>query len=752
LKLNEFLKIFIPLPNKASGPDEFQTRVISHGDGPLWVIAGPGSGKTDSIVLRCLKLMTVDGVLPRKIVVTTFTDKAARNIEDRIATHMRFLAGKAPQLRGFDYTRLRVGTLHSLCNDIMQEFRYREYQNYRLLSDMEQRLFITEHSSLAAIVPPKDQLLIWQNLPYLAAGFDPVTKGQWRPGKGKFPNRWTRAKGAQILFNRIVEERVDVARMRAKGDHWALVADAYEEYRTTLFARFRCDFAHLQLKFLDFLASSQGTLFLGGDGTDYFPGISHVLVDEYQDTNPIQEEIYLSLASAKPHNLCVVGDDDQALYRFRGGTVDCMVNFDSACKRAWNEALGADAKQPLPVNYRSHEGIVKFFDEYIQSFAIMKQPGARAPGKQSLQARSGINGTHPSVSLMTRNRAEDVANAFAEMIAGLRQQGTISHWSECALLMRTTKARKTYALPFMQALAARNIPVYNPRSRALLEAEEIQTALGAFLEVIDPDRAAQQQVVGDGIRELADDWRSAYQVAAGNNPGLEKYVKESMARVKTFAPTASVGANISEVLYHILSYSPFPAWLENPESTFRLGVATQVFEAFSNVPPANRTNAMLGDLYTSSKPGGGVGFTWRKNFYYSLLGILASEGLNEPEDQEEHMPLDMLPIMTVHQAKGLQFPFVFVYGLTPNVNFLKPDSSVMLESELQPFRKNRYGGAGTFTPEQRVQQDLVRFYYVAYSRAQYALVLLSTQANAKKPGMGFGGGGTPWLMQHANPI
>ena len=66
-----------------------------------------------------------------------------------------------------------------------------------------------------------------------------------------------------------------------------------------------------------------------------YPGIEYVMVDEYQDTNPIQEQIYLTLTNNAPHNFCVVGDDDQALYRFRGGTVDCMVTFDQKCFHEW---------------------------------------------------------------------------------------------------------------------------------------------------------------------------------------------------------------------------------------------------------------------------------------------------------------------------------------------------------------------------------------------------------------------------------
>src|SRR5690242_2245541 len=96
-----------------------QETVIAHGSGPLWVIAGPGSGKTEVLVLRCLKLACVDRVPPKSILLTTFTEKAARNIQDRLAIYKNYLDQADPSLKNVDVFQVRVGTLHGLCNDIM---------------------------------------------------------------------------------------------------------------------------------------------------------------------------------------------------------------------------------------------------------------------------------------------------------------------------------------------------------------------------------------------------------------------------------------------------------------------------------------------------------------------------------------------------------------------------------------------------------------------------------------------------------
>ena len=217
----------------------------------------------------------------------------------------------------------------------MHEYRYSEYQNYRLLDDIEQLLFVYEHSDLSR--SEQGHLPLWQEFHLLTERYNQAAGTRWKRSSGYPPHRWIRVNAAVTLFNRIVEDQVDVSQMQAEGGTWEILANAYKQYRDSLEENKACDFAHLQLKFLEFLDSPSGSRFLNGDdlSDQDHPGINHVLVDEYQDTNPIQENIYLRLAQRSPHNLCVVGDDDQALYRFRGGTVECMVNFDSACQSAW---------------------------------------------------------------------------------------------------------------------------------------------------------------------------------------------------------------------------------------------------------------------------------------------------------------------------------------------------------------------------------------------------------------------------------
>ena len=180
----------------------------------------PGSGKSEVLVLRCLKLTCIDGVEPKAIILTTFTEKAAKNIQDRLAIYKNYLDQDDASLRRIDLSQVRVGTLHSLCNDIMQEYRYVEYQNYRLLDDIDQALFVYEHSDLTASGAPVEQYLpLWRHFHFLVERYNPIGY-RWKRSARYLPHRWVRTNATVGLFNRIVEDLVDTSQMQMEGGVW----------------------------------------------------------------------------------------------------------------------------------------------------------------------------------------------------------------------------------------------------------------------------------------------------------------------------------------------------------------------------------------------------------------------------------------------------------------------------------------------------------------------------------------------------
>ncbi|OLD63968.1 MAG: hypothetical protein AUF65_00745, partial [Chloroflexi bacterium 13_1_20CM_50_12] len=548
-----------------------QKDATDYGTGPLWLLAGPGSGKSEVLVTRALKLLCVDGVAPRSIFLTTFTTKAARNLEDRLASYLGALQETDPSLRFIDLADMRLGTLHSLCNDILQEYRYATYQNVRLLDDVEQHLFAYRSASIADY----QDLAFWTRFEH--------TVPEWSARQGYVPNKWKRVKAAVTLFNHITEDYVDVQKMHAAGAHWAILADFYEQYAQALRQRYRCDFAHLQSRFLEFINSSAGGVFLRGDGQRR-PPLQHVLVDEYQDTNPIQERIYLALAQLAPHNIAVVGDDDQALYRFRGGNVSCMVNFDKACATAFHLQ---PEKIQLDQNYRSHSAIVRFFSGYITSFPEMIAVGVRAPGKLPVTAASPITGLYPAVSWIARNKARDVPEAVSDLIKNhLLGDGVISDLSQCVLLLRSTKDSPRNAGPYLKAFRQRGIPVYNPRSKSFMESEEVQCLLAALIRVVDMQHTYRFNQIAD-LSTTVQAWVDTLDAVIRNTTiqtaPLESYIRASNAALPNICVANQNGflnLTLLEIMYRILSREPFRSWRQDPLRNQRLAKVTRLFESY----------------------------------------------------------------------------------------------------------------------------------------------------------------------------
>ena len=761
MNLNEMLTIIEEQSGRQLNDE--QKAVITHGSGPLWVIAGPGSGKSEVLVLRCLKLACIDKVAPKSIILTTFTEKAAKNIQDRLMIYKNYLDQADENLRQIDLFQVRVDTLHSLCNDIMQEYRYVKYQNYRLLDDIDQLLFVYEQSVLASSSPLEGpHLLLWQHFHLLVERYNPAGY-RWTQRANYLPHRWIRTDATVQLFNRIVEDRVDVSQMQAEGGIWETLASAYEAYQRILESNRSCDFAHLQLLFLDFLNSPTGSHFLKGDESSAHPGIHHILVDEYQDTNPIQQEIYLRLAQSTPHNLCVVGDDDQALYRFRGGTVECMVNFDRACESAWSPHVQV-LQQHLFTNYRSHPEIVNWCDKYICSFNVMTQHGARVPNKPSLLPDSQwdmsrtLQGAkldnYPVVSYLLGQDENDVANHFAELVKGLLDNKIVEDPSQCVLLLRSTRATPKSAGPYQEALEQAGIQVYNPRARTFLEQPEIQTALGALVKILDPDQTALSKIRTSNVKSAIENWIQTYIQQAEQNLDFLNYVNQAIERIKQtpakqiVTQSASQAARqspatIQEIFYHLISFEPFATWQQDAEQTVRLGKLSKVLESYCTLPFSGHVGSNRGNLQTDRKVAGQINSAKLNHLYYSLVGLLVSEGLNDPEDEEVICPQGLFPIMTVHQAKGLEFPFVFVSKL--GVQNVKIGAELQLEDAMRPFRTNP--PTSVFEAQERAVQDCIRFFYVAYSRAEYSLVMLTTDNEFRNQGIGFGDYGREWFAR-----
>ena len=701
--------------------DAAQQQAIGFGAGPLLIAAGPGTGKTEVLVARCLKFMCCDSVAPGSIMLTTFTEKAAKNLQDRLSEAFLFLCGMYPQLSSIDPSALRIGTLHGICNDVLQEYRYTAYQNRRLLDEVTSALLL--HKSVVGNIQPF-QADIFTQFNYLFGNKPQNSLSKWD---------WVLA--LQQLFNRLIEDQVNLPMLQAAGGAWTAVFQANEVYDQALATTFSCDFSYLLKYFRDFLDTAQGNLFLNGDGAGVRLPLTHVLVDEYQDTNPIQESIYLRLSDTPSHSITVVGDDDQALYRFRGGTVECMVGFPAACQNRWSVSPQIIY---LSNNHRSDSDIVQWCNTYISSFPQMAAPNVRIPGKPPLSSAVGRTGSHPAVGLIRSSTVAACATGMATLVSDLRANGVIQNYSQCVLLLRSTKNSPKFAGPYVAALQGLGIPIYNPRSRDFLRQDEVAQCLGAFVRIIDPQLTHLGDILSPSIRQLVQRWITEYDAIAPLNPQLASYVIQGSQAIMNAGTATRITPATPTVLYRLLSHQPFVGYQANPEMDLRLSKITRLFESFCSQYGRQ--------LWTDDSNAGQLPGWWYGSFYYGLCGYLEKKGLDDDEDEEVVCPAGYFPMMTVHQAKGLQFDFVFVGNLGGG---LWSSNAHLLEQSLRPFRFNPPAVVHPIPASQ--WHDDIRQHFVAFSRAKFALILLATDGQLRKNGSqtaSFGNQGGSWLRQN----
>lgn len=308
--------------------NEEQRRAITTTEGPVLITAGPGTGKTFTLVKRVAYLILKKHVKPSTILVATFTEKAAKELVTRISSELE------DHGVNFDAEEMYVGTFHSICLRLIKE--HVEFsqvrRNYRVADSFDQ------------------QHLVYQNL---------WNRFKKLPHFADFPLQRTRAwdtceKICTVSYV-AAEELLDVDTMIASADPGDVACgEVIEEYNDILAKYNWLDFARIQLEALRLLEFHPEVL------TEMTGQIRYVMIDEYQDTNFIQERLTLILGGGSG-NVCVVGDDDQALYRFRSATVRNILEFPGhfdSCTRI-----------DLTSNYRSDPGIVAFYNEWMKRTA-----------------------------------------------------------------------------------------------------------------------------------------------------------------------------------------------------------------------------------------------------------------------------------------------------------------------------------------------------------------------------------------------
>jgi DNA helicase-2/ATP-dependent DNA helicase PcrA len=656
------MTIAATLLREYSKMNDAQKVVVAHDEGPLLVIAGPGSGKTFGLVLRTINLLFLEKAKPSELIVCTFTEKAAYELRDRIAAAAR----KAGYNQ--DLSELRVGTIHGICNRLLLENRHRTPlgNNYETLDELTQLLFLFDHFDDIVDTDPNGLYL-----------------GRWK-------TKWSTIEELSKYLNKITEELVDPDQLSRSGDAFVRsLGRAYAAYQQKLFEKNKIDFAHQQKLVHDLLLKPD---FLRA----VTKGIRYVMVDEYQDTNYVQEQVLTKLASGSG-NLCVVGDEDQSLYRFRGATVRNILEFP---KRFPD-------REPvkLTINYRSHEKIVTAYDRWMKSADWSNLSGPSFRFAKTIEADPNAEyPDYPAVFSIWGGNSRDEANRFADLVVYLKQEGVISDYSQLALLLHSV--RYDHSGPYLEALAAKGIPAFCPRARAYFENDEVRLAVGSYAILLGYYGNGRGNLSGQALQDLAG-YVDECIVQLGRNYGqphpLAKELQGLAAEINNLKRGGALDRRPADYLYRLLAFEPFASFIKNENRARNLAILSQLLNVFQNyyhyTVVTHRNREYL-----------------RFHLFNSFLRLLYEGGINEYEDPNQPFPKGYVQVMTIHQAKGLEFPVVVVGSL--DVQLSSPKG---VDRDLQPYYHR-----DPFEPEKRITEfDRMRLHYVAFSRPEKLLVLTS---------------------------
>lgn len=697
-----------------------QRAVVIHPEGPLMVVAGPGTGKTEAIVLRTLRLLLVDGLSPQSIVLTTFTERAAREMADRAARYLEYLrilpAVESKDLP--DLSQVWTGTLHSLALRMLREYSP-NHEDLTVMGEVASHfLFLSLTKTLDLTGPNGDQL------------YSCLTGKQ----AGGWVTRIKRAKTLREFFARLTEDDVTLSEFWETCDSIPAptlqrLQELYHTYHEVL-GPDRVDLAGLQRTFLDFIESRWATDFLYGRTERALPGIREVIVDEYQDTNAIQEAIYFGLARAH-NNLLVVGDDDQALYRFRGASVELFLEFEKRCR----SQLGMQpTKVYLSENRRSHAAIVTQLNQFTSSAGRgIDYKRMREGQKPFLSAKATIGGPHSPVCVISEVSEKEIALVVADTVKELWTGGFITDLRQVALLAPTTKAgRDSIVGEYEAAFSQRGLDTYNPRAKRFTEDPVVGLLLGALLEILDPEgqieRVQEQSVqrISQGPRKLFSEYREG---------PLGRFVVAKRDKLHSLSSSVEFHESLLQTTYRFFAYEPFKAHLSRDGgpreavSAWRMGRFTALLRDFEEtqasdgLPLAVEKDKAFWVRRNLQPPASVLGASpkFTDRFFRDFLATLFDDGVDDPEDPQSSLPARAVPILTIHQAKGLEFPIVFVCGFQQSYG---PGSEHHQEDLLFAFKKRPT--SKPTSGSDRGHQDTLRQFFVAYSRAQWMLVLCTT--------------------------
>ena len=589
--------------------NEPQREAVRHTDGPLLILAGAGSGKTRVLTHRIAYLIEELGVNPWNILAITFTNKAAGEMRQRV-----------DNLVGFGSESIWVSTFHSMCVRILRRFIDR-----------------LGYDSRFTIYDTDDQKTLMKAVCKKA---DIDTK--------QFKERMllsviSSAKNEMIL--------PDEFELNAGGDFAKLkIAKVYREYEAQLKANNALDFDDLLVKTVQLLQTQPDVR------ENYQERFRYIMVDEYQDTNTVQFKL-VSLLAGKYRNLCVVGDDDQSIYKFRGANIRNILDFEKEYP---------DAKViKLEQNYRSTGNILNAANGVISNNKGRKD-----------KTLWTANGEGEKISLRQFDTAYDEAEFIAEDIKKEVENG--ASYNDNAVLYRTNAQSRLLEEKFI----AMNIPYKIVGGINFYARREIKDIL-AYLKTVDngQDDLSVRRIINvpkrgiglttiNRIQESADERGISFYealLAPEMIPGAGRSASklDSFAALIEYFKAQAEKESLTDLLNEILDMTGYAQNLEADDEIDAESRLQNIEELLNKASAYEEDCEDRGDKATLS------------GFLEEVALVADIDSLEEEQDY--------VVLMTLHSAKGLEFPHVYLAGmedgLFPSYMTITGDDPEELEEE-----------------------------------------------------------------------
>ena len=633
-----------------------QRAAIATLDEPLLIVACAGSGKTQVISERIVEILRLPGVEPKDIVAFTFTEKAAAELKERVT---ELTTAAFPEMTGL--AELFIGTMHGYARDLLQTWVPEAFKR-NVLSDVQARLFIDRNSRASGLTV-----------------VDAVVNG--------IPRKLKRFVNSPLYMQVLSILREDDVNEELLPDS---LSDALIGYRKLLRDKNYFDFTELLRLTVDLLDFDTDDDMAGPLIRHVRDHVRYVVVDEYQDTNPIQEKLIERLCRFGA-NLCVVGDDDQTIYQWRGSAVSNILSFTDRQEDV--------RKVTLDDNFRSSPGIVALGREV----AARNDPDRLAKnmvaaGHQTYERGDMLALTFDSAAgeaAWICDRIERLRGVPFTDSPGMQPRGL--SWSDFAVLFRSVSKD---AGELVDELRRRSIPYVIKGLTRLFDAPEVQACVACFQHVL-------HEVTAD---DVVDTWLDA-------DVGVTREALESALPILEEARNWQQGERWGT--YNIQrTYLRFLEALSIREETVppfgggaAAGSATRGELVFYNLGKFSQAISDFEQIYFQSAPQA------KYDAFVKWLVYQAPDYYAESDADAGYATPDAVTIATVHQAKGMQWPAVFVPALRKN-----------------RFPSKRQGGLNVFhvIPEAAVpdaeryrgtEADETRLFYVSVTRAQKYLHL-----------------------------